>query len=454
MGKTLVFAGLLLLLIALAPPAPACTTPVFRYALERWEPDLYELVVTHYGPLSEEDEGALAALWKSVEGPAIPNVTISVIDRAAGDPAPGDRGPAAPEGTEPAAADPPPGGVKAGEAASLPPVSGKAAVEEPAGGKAAEVKPGEGARVAVLYPAFLGIEEPAWEGPLRSLKPDALFDSPARKEIVRRILAGDSAVWLLLESGDKEKDEAAAKRLAAALESVKGKIEMPEAPPDMGIDPFGGMMGGPPLRMAFSMLRVSRSDPAEAMLVRSLLQSDANLKVAEDPIALPVFGRGRALCALMGEQLEEATIEEVCAFLVGWCSCEVKAQNPGIDLLISADWNGAFTGEMLREIELPSPAIAQTEPDAPPEPVPAAARETAPAAPGTPEAAPSPAAASAAPVAAPVAGPAASTDPASDPAPEDPPPANPLIRNILIAAGAVLALVMGASLAMRRRRAS
>jgi hypothetical protein len=33
-------------------------------------------------------------------------------------------------------------------------------------------------------------------------------------------------------------------------------------------------------------------------------------------------------------------IDEDAIFLVGSCSCEVKEQNPGVDLLMQADWVG------------------------------------------------------------------------------------------------------------------
>jgi len=35
-------------------PAHACTIPVFRYALERWELTAYEIVVYHKAPLRTE----------------------------------------------------------------------------------------------------------------------------------------------------------------------------------------------------------------------------------------------------------------------------------------------------------------------------------------------------------------------------------------------------------------
>src|SRR5688572_16787274 len=34
----------------------ACSVPVFRYALERWPPSHYDLLLFHHGPLSEESD--------------------------------------------------------------------------------------------------------------------------------------------------------------------------------------------------------------------------------------------------------------------------------------------------------------------------------------------------------------------------------------------------------------
>jgi len=40
--------------------------------------------------------------------------------------------------------------------------------------------------------------------------------------------------------------------------------------------------------------------------------------------------------------LNEGFIEDVTHFLLGSCSCEVKAQNPGWDLLLNVDWDEAL----------------------------------------------------------------------------------------------------------------
>jgi len=58
---------------------------------------------------------------------------------------------------------------------------------------------------------------------------------------------------------------------------------------------------------------------------------------------------------------------------VGWCSCEAKWQNPGMDMLMSVDWEGMITGRWLTDELLPpltglsefaeaAPVAAQTGP--------------------------------------------------------------------------------------------
>ena len=56
----------------------------------------------------------------------------------------------------------------------------------------------------------------------------------------------------------------------------------------------------------------------------------------------PVFGQGRVLGAWTGETMDVEGIEEESFFLTGACSCEVKAQNPGWDLLLDVDWEKAL----------------------------------------------------------------------------------------------------------------
>ncbi|MHC4680903.1 MAG: hypothetical protein ACYTEK_19655, partial [Planctomycetota bacterium] len=98
----------------------------------------------------------------------------------------------------------------------------------------------------------------------------------------------------------------------------------------------------PGLSFEFSTLSLSRSDPNEQFLLAMLLNSEPDLdEYAGEPILFPVFGRGRALYALVGEGINTDNIREAVGFLTGPCGCEVKMLNPGVDLLMAFNWDAA-----------------------------------------------------------------------------------------------------------------
>ncbi|MEX1224788.1 MAG: hypothetical protein WEA31_09595, partial [Pirellulales bacterium] len=85
--------------------------------------------------------------------------------------------------------------------------------------------------------------------------------------------------------------------------------------------------------------RLSRDNPREAAFVATLLGIEPNLRNTTQPVAVPVFGRGRALFARVGSAINAENIEEDCRFISGDCSCVVKEQNPGIDLPLEVSWD-------------------------------------------------------------------------------------------------------------------
>lgn len=63
------------------------------------------------------------------------------------------------------------------------------------------------------------------------------------------------------------------------------------------------------------------------------------------PLIVPVFGRGRALEVIPAKQLSESLVTDLTQFLCAACSCQVKEQNPGFDLLLDVDWELNLFGE-------------------------------------------------------------------------------------------------------------
>jgi hypothetical protein len=317
-------------LLLTAAPARACNVPVFRYALERWPADPYEVIVFHRGPLSPADTALADALAKLADADApIANFTFERVDLEK---------------------KPDKELVRLFE--SLPDKDNLPLL-------------------VVCYPAPSGISANAWSGRLSTDAVRRLLDSPARREVVRRIVGGDSGVWILLECGDRGQDDAAEKLLRAELLKLQQTLKLPE----LTADPEDKLSGkGPELKLSFSLVRVSRSDPAEKMLVAMLERLEENLP-ADKPMAFAVFGRGRALPPTIGRGINPDTLRADARFLTGPCTCKVKEQNPGVDLLIVADWEAPVTRQPT--ITLPGEPSSVTLPaqGAPPAPRSEAAAE-------------------------------------------------------------------------------
>jgi hypothetical protein len=269
--------------------AQACNVPVFRFALERWRPDPYRVTVIHQGPLNESQLAQVAQLERISQTQG--NLAVSTMDISA-------------------------------------------AVEEGDAKLVEAVKAEQLPAIAVRYPQHVTVAEPIWTQPLSSEAIEALTGSPVRRELVRRLAAGQTAVWLLLESGDKEQDEAAEKLIQEQLERLQKNLELPE----LTDAPADNLLTTTPLEIKFSLLRLPRID-AEVFLIESLVRSEPDLAERKEPMLFPVFGRGRALLPLIGAGITEGNIMGAAGFLTGACSCEVKALNPGFDLLLPADWD-------------------------------------------------------------------------------------------------------------------
>ncbi len=309
-------------LAVLAPIVLACSVPVFRYALERWPPDAYHVLIIHEKPLSAEHQALLAWLEKSVEaGGDFPSVVAQAVDRS----------------------DPE-------QAARLKKVLPD--LPEP------ESLPW----MVVLYPRTARIPIPAWTGPFEGKALKALVGSPARREIAKRLAAGETSVWLLLESGDKKKDDAAAALLKTELAKMEKALQLPE----LTDDPADRLAVGEedlPLKIAFSTLRVSRKTEAERLFIQMLLHTEEDLAELKDPMAFAFFGRGRALWALVGPGINDENIQEACLFLCGPCACQIKAMCPGTDMLMIVDWDSILMGETTSVPELAElPAFALAAP--------------------------------------------------------------------------------------------
>jgi hypothetical protein len=226
---------------------------------------------------------------------------------------------------------------------------------------------------------------PMWSDSLSSNTLPLLTDSPARTELAHRILAGETGVWLLVESGDREADDRTAAALEKRLHYLEQAADIPPIDPD---DPTNELGPGPVLRVKFSLLRVRHDDVTEQPFLKMLAGPKHETAPSSGPWLALVFGRGRVLGAWPAEGFGDEQIDEACLFLLGACSCQVKRMNPGWDLLLNVDWDTA-----LQAIGFPKNAEASAEVSPVSNPAPAAPVkvETVTFAAAAPSPAPSPA---------------------------------------------------------------
>jgi hypothetical protein len=304
--KPLLQWGVMLAWLSVACAAQACDTPVFRYALERWTPSIYGILVFHQGPLAEKDQAIIKALKDgSLSEDGYGNYDVLAVDLAT-------------EKRESIL-----NFWKTQTNTSLP-------------------------WMVVRYGESDPEAPSAWAGPLAADSVLKLVQSPARAELARRVGNGDAVAWMFLDCPDKAKNESTYKTLDSLLKQAEPTIELP---PTQFDDPTNITK----LKMNFPIIRIAHGDPAEAGTVAMLVHRGDESTKFDEPVVVPVFGRGRALALVPGSEISEELVQAATGFLLGACSCEIKEQNPGFDLLISANWGAALEGE--RVTDAPPPAL-------------------------------------------------------------------------------------------------
>lgn len=300
----MLIAGLLFLVLA---PAFPCNVPVFRYALERWTADPYRLMVFHRGPMNTEQNRILEDLEQiSFHGDSTLNLIIQHTDL---------------------------------NKTNQNPLQGlDDNLNYPL--------------IMLFYPEQTGIPYPIWLGELNKSNTDLLKESPIRREITDQLLAGETAVFLFLESGISNLDQRYYQLLNHELKTLSAQIQIPTTAVDINgnpleIDEFKNV------NLRFTVKKLSRQNPSEKIFVAMLLGLESDLSEYQVPIVFPVFGQGRSLYALVGAGINKKTIEKACRSLVDWCTCEIKAMHQGIDLLFSAHWSEGIGESWIIDEELP-----------------------------------------------------------------------------------------------------
>jgi hypothetical protein len=274
--------------------AAGCDTPVYRYAMYRWLPAPYELYYFYEGQpdaAGEKVQAAVEALTLNVKPAA--NLALFPVDLQ-----------------------------KDQELTGIPP----------------DVKDAWGKRAPQPTPWYL-ISSPVgmhmFGGTITESEIASLIDSPLRQEIGKSLELGQAGVYLLLTCDNAAANEAAEKEIRGVLDEVAtGKIALYAAPQAA---PEDDAPKSPAVEFGF--LKVARHDAAEKWLVECLLALEPDLRASTEPVVFLVYGRGRALFSCLGKGIQRNNLIQDVEFISGACSCTVKEQNPGVDLLIRYDWD-------------------------------------------------------------------------------------------------------------------
>jgi hypothetical protein len=283
---------------ALASVAQACDTPVYRYAMYRWLPAPYEVYCFHQSEIDDVAKAVKADIEAVSEAEdSRANVVFLPVDLE-----------------------------KDPDLKTVPP----------------DVKQAWEANPEQDLPSYL-ISSPfgihLYSGKLTKKQLPALISSPAREEMANQLEQGRAGVFVFLPGASQEANQKAENVIQGVVDDVKsGKVQL-YVSPALAYAAEDEDNAVPQTEVGF--VKIDRSDKAEEWFIRCLLTLEPDLKDTEEPILFTVYGRGRALFSCLGEGIHRDNLLQDIEFITGACSCTVKEQNPGVDLLVKYDWEAA-----------------------------------------------------------------------------------------------------------------
>ena len=288
-------------------PASARNTPVYRYAMYNWASTPYEVFYFHEGTPAKEDEAVNKLLVELSEAEPPANVYFHEVDLSEEE-----------------------------RLSKLHPL----------------IKKLYEANAEVPKPMHLIITPWGAElfaGRLDEAKVKAMVASPARTKMAELLAEGNITVLMVLTGPNADENQRAEKVAGEVVDQItSGEIpvgidpggfgpEMPYDDNEEGDDKEDGDSKG---KAKIAVLKVSRTDAAEEWLVRMLLSVEPDLdEFSDDTMIFAAYGRGRAMPPYIGKGITADNLIDCVMFLAGACSCMVKDQNPGMDLLMQCDWN-------------------------------------------------------------------------------------------------------------------
>lgn len=178
-----------------------------------------------------------------------------------------------------------------------------------------------------------------WSGSFTDETTARILDSPVRQELKKRLLSGEVAVWILLESGDKEKDDQTARLAEETFKDIRANMKPPPLPAASRMSAVAPVATAGTTDITFSLIRVSADNVAEQFLVATIRRFLDNPKVDGEPLLVPVFGRGIMLKPWYGQSINPEAIRTMASKLLQNCSCMSPLPHEARYLLMGGDWN-------------------------------------------------------------------------------------------------------------------
>ena len=142
---------------------------------------------------------------------------------------------------------------------------------------------------------------------------DNLAVSPLRQKIAGELMAGKLCVMLYLKTDVTEID-------APGLQIVNNTV---------AASPFGETI---------TVIELSRNSMEEKHFVSMLLNVESDLKDIREPMIFGIFARFKALEPLLAKGISAENINLLIDFLTADCSCLIKDDLPGTDILFAGNW--------------------------------------------------------------------------------------------------------------------
>ncbi len=155
---------------------------------------------------------------------------------------------------------------------------------------------------------------------------NGLARSPIREKIASELMSGKLCVMLYLKTDNAEKDEKGLRILHEALESS-------------------------PFREIITVVELSRNSREESHFASFLLNVEDDLKGIQEPMLFGIFGRFKALEPLLGRGISKENIGLMIDFLTAECSCLIKDDLPGTDMLFTNNWENPHTALLNKIID-------------------------------------------------------------------------------------------------------